>query len=68
MKTLGGLFDLEEDREKIAELEQQMTAPEFWDDPSGAQKIINEANALKERVQSFDKNEEDLENLEVPMN
>lgn len=42
-----------------------MTAPEFWDQPSEAQKIINEANALKERVQSFEKNEEDLENLEV---
>ncbi|MGP4073351.1 peptide chain release factor 2 [Piscibacillus sp. B03] len=65
LEDFRGSLDLDEDREKIAELEQQMTAPEFWNQPSEAQKIINEANALKERVQSFERNEEDLENLEV---
>ncbi|SEQ24775.1 bacterial peptide chain release factor 2 (bRF-2) [Piscibacillus halophilus] len=42
-----------------------MTAPDFWDEPSVAQKVINEANTVKERVHAFEKNEEDLENLEV---
>ncbi len=35
------------------------------DDQNTAQKIINEANSLKELVQTFDKNEESLENAEV---
>ncbi len=42
-----------------------MTDPSFWDDQNTAQKIINEANSLKELVQTFDKNEESLENAEV---
>ncbi|SES71156.1 peptide chain release factor 2 [Salinibacillus kushneri] len=63
--TLGGLFDLEEDRKRIAELEQEMTAPGFWDDQETAQKVIGEVNSLKELVQSFEKNEENLANLEV---
>ncbi|WP_177167120.1 peptide chain release factor 2 [Salinibacillus kushneri] len=60
-----GLFDLEEDRKRIAELEQEMTAPGFWDDQETAQKVIGEVNSLKELVQSFEKNEENLANLEV---
>nr|WP_238389581.1 peptide chain release factor 2 [Virgibacillus sp. MSP4-1] len=60
-----GLFDLEEDRKRIAELEQEMTAPGFWDDQETAQKVIAEVNSLKELVQSFEKNEESLENLEA---
>ncbi len=42
-----------------------MTDPSFWDDQQAAQKIINEANGLKELVQAFDNNEESLENAEV---
>jgi peptide chain release factor 2 len=42
-----------------------MTHPDFWDNQQGAQKVINEVNGLKELVQSFDENEEKLENLEV---
>lgn len=42
-----------------------MTDPTFWDDPDSAQKVISETNALKDRVDKFEKNEEDLENLEV---
>ncbi|TFB24365.1 peptide chain release factor 2 [Filobacillus milosensis] len=65
LEDFRGSLDLDEDRERIAELDQQMTAPEFWDDPSAAQTVINESNALKDRVNKFEKNEEDLENLEV---
>ncbi|GEL76515.1 peptide chain release factor 2 [Tenuibacillus multivorans] len=42
-----------------------MTDPSFWDDPEAAQKVINEANSIKDLVHKFEKNEEDLENLEV---
>lgn len=65
MPNLGGLFDLEEKRTEIAELENEMTAPDFWDDQKQAQKIIDQANAIKDLVQTFDQHVESLENLEV---
>ncbi|ENH98422.1 peptide chain release factor 2 [Gracilibacillus halophilus YIM-C55.5] len=64
-RTLGGLFDLETKRARIAELEEQMTDPSFWDDPDVAQKVINEANGLKQLVETYDRNKEKLENAEV---
>ncbi|WP_245693719.1 peptide chain release factor 2 [Sediminibacillus halophilus] len=60
-----GLFDLEQKRARIAELEEEMTAPTFWDDQQEAQKVINEVNGLKELVENFDKHQETHENLEV---
>ncbi len=64
-KNLGGLFDLDTKRERIGELEVQMTEPDFWDNQDNAQKVINETNGLKAYVNTFDKLEEDLENLDV---
>src|SRR5699024_5339779 len=42
-----------------------MTDPAFWDDPSAAQSVINESNAIKRNVETFEKVEETLDNLEV---
>mgnify|MGYP001409739306 CR=1 FL=1 len=42
-----------------------MQAPDFWDDQKKAQAIINESNALKELVETFQSLEEQYENLEV---
>lgn len=39
--------------------------PNFWDDQNEAQKVINESNALKERVDTFNSLEEGYENLEL---
>ncbi|MDC3416139.1 peptide chain release factor 2 [Aquibacillus salsiterrae] len=60
-----GSLDLEEKRARIAELDEQMSAPTFWDDQQTAQKVINEVNGLKDLVQTFDKHVEQLDNLEV---
>ncbi len=42
-----------------------MTQPDFWNDQEQAQKVINETNRLKNIVNAFKKNEENLDNLEV---
>src|SRR5699024_9873522 len=42
-----------------------MTEPGFWDNQDEAQKVINESNALKKRVEQFEGLEENLEDLEV---
>ncbi|WP_139251787.1 peptide chain release factor 2 [Gracilibacillus kekensis] len=60
-----GSLDLEAKRARIAELDEMMSDPSFWDDQGAAQKTINEANGIKELVNAFDRNEESLENAEV---
>src|SRR5690625_2884993 len=61
----GGLFDLDKNKAKITKLEEQMADPNFWDDQQNAQKIINETNHLKDRVLTFEKMTERLDNAEV---
>lgn len=63
--SLGGLFDLEANEKRIAELEEQMTTPGFWDDQESAQQVINETNHLKGTVQTFEKMADRVDNVEV---
>ncbi|GGP06928.1 peptide chain release factor 2 [Oceanobacillus neutriphilus] len=65
MKSSGGLFDLEQKKARIAELEALMSDPSFWDDQNQAQTVIQESNGLKGYVDSFEEIQETLENLEV---
>ncbi|WP_307308319.1 peptide chain release factor 2 [Neobacillus driksii] len=60
-----GLFDLENKEARIAELEDQMLHPDFWNDQQAAQTVISEANALKDQVNEFTQMYETFENLEV---
>ena len=63
--TLGGLFDLENKEARIAELDDEMLQPGFWDDQQKAQGIINESNALKDQVNEFYELFESYENLDL---
>ncbi|WP_184245385.1 peptide chain release factor 2 [Gracilibacillus halotolerans] len=60
-----GSLDLDAKRARIAELEEIMADPEFWNDQQQAQKVISEANGLKDLIGQFDDNVEALENTEV---
>ncbi|GAB7388000.1 peptide chain release factor 2 [Bacillaceae bacterium] len=51
----------------MAELEQQMAAPGFWDDNEAAQKVIGEANALKETIEAMRRLESEYEDLQVTL-
>ncbi|MFD1707508.1 peptide chain release factor 2 [Siminovitchia sediminis] len=62
-----GLFDLEEKETRIAELDEQMADPTFWDDQSTAQAVINEANALKDLVSDYKELLQNQEDLEVTL-
>ena len=48
-----GTLDLEALTEEIADFENRMTEPGFWDDNVKAQKVIEENNILKNRRDSF---------------
>ncbi|MFP7479062.1 peptide chain release factor 2 [Terribacillus saccharophilus] len=60
-----GLFDLDQKKARIAELEDLMLEPTFWDDQQGAQKVINESNGLKESVEGYEKLVSQHEDLDV---
>ncbi|WP_155815487.1 peptide chain release factor 2 [Bacillus methanolicus] len=60
-----GSLDLENKEARIAELDEIMLQPDFWDDQQKAQAIINEANGLKDLVNEFNDMNETLENLEL---
>lgn len=63
--SLGGLFDLDIKSQAIRELEEKMSVPTFWDDHDAAQKVINEANALKEQVNEFQELADNTDDVEV---
>ncbi|MFB5660926.1 peptide chain release factor 2 [Alteribacillus sp. HJP-4] len=60
-----GSLDLAEKEERIAELEEKMTEPGFWDDPNASKKVINENNALKESVNGYKELAETFDDLEI---
>ncbi|MEA3576399.1 MULTISPECIES: peptide chain release factor 2 [Peribacillus] len=60
-----GLFDLDEKEARIAQLENEMTHPDFWNDQQKAQTVINETNALKEQVNQLSDLYESYENLDL---
>ena len=49
----------------MAELDDDMLQPEFWNDQQKAQGIINESNALKDQVNEFKELFDEYENLEL---
>ncbi|WP_353947477.1 peptide chain release factor 2 [Sporolactobacillus sp. Y61] len=65
LKEFRGLFDLDSKKERIAELEEQMTLPGFWDDNEKAQKVIDESNELKGKVDSLSELITKFEDLQV---
>lgn len=64
LKNLGGLFDIAQKAKVIAELEEQMMAPGFWDDQNQAQSIIQQLNALKTQVEALEALEKQLADLQ----
>jgi peptide chain release factor 2 len=47
LTTCGGFFDLESRETVLAELEERMARPGFWDQPDSAREVIEQANEIK---------------------
>ncbi|MFA0734182.1 MAG: hypothetical protein OGMRLDGQ_000682, partial [Candidatus Fervidibacter sp.] len=43
-------FDLESKRRQIAELEEQVNQPDFWNDPQNAAQVTKKLGTLKSEV------------------
>ncbi|NHN33898.1 peptide chain release factor 2 [Paenibacillus sp. S3N08] len=63
--SLGGPFDLDLKLEQIANYEEKMSVPDFWDDTDQAQKLIAEMNAIKGDVDHFLGMAAEYEDLEM---
>lgn len=50
---LGGIFDLPHLQSQIATLEEKSAQPEFWNDPSSANKDLQQLSRLKSRTAPF---------------
>lgn len=57
------IFDLEEKRARVKEIEEEMSRPEFWKDNKKAQGLIVEMKALKLSCQPWEKAEESHKDL-----
>jgi peptide chain release factor 2 len=58
-KHSGGIFDYDQRKVRIIELQEQTQDPDFWNDPDHARKIMKKLDHEKNMVQQWD----DLNNL-----
>ncbi len=62
-KSYGGLFDIDNKRDALLELEAAVATPDFWDKSENAQKLLRERTVIGKVVENWDRlhcQEEDL--------
>ena len=62
---LGGAFDIAQIQERIKELNFLATDPTFWDEPSRAQKLLQEKGSIERRLNGFLRLESTFEDIET---
>ncbi len=50
----GGVFDLPGKQERVARLQQESLAPDFWDNSQEAQRKMQELSGLQEQIRAWD--------------
>ena len=58
-------LDLDSKKKRIEELEADMEAPGFWDDPDKSQKAMKELKGLKDSFEGYDSLKSGLEDINV---
>jgi len=62
---LRSVFDIDALREKKQALQQETTAPDFWDDQASAQQILQKISRIDEQLEKWDTVSDAREELEV---
>ena len=65
MPICGGFFDVAGAQKRLGELDASMAAENFWNNREQAQKLIDEANALRNKIEPLLKAEKHFEDLQV---
>ena len=55
LEELRAALDLDKGAEEIAKLEEASAAPDFWDDPSSSQKVLQKIKQLKDKAENYAK-------------
>jgi peptide chain release factor 2 len=66
LTSFGGLFDVDDKKERMQELEEQTNRPEFWNDAEKAQKVLKERMAMEKDVtlwENLDRQVQDIREL-----
>ena len=62
----GGHFDPDVKKDRINELEIEMNNPNFWDDKTHSEEVLNELNYLKSKLVKVEELKNNIEsNLEI---
>jgi peptide chain release factor 2 len=65
LRICGGFFDVPGAQKRLGELNALMAADNFWNNREQAQKLIDEANALRGKVEPLLKAEKQIEDFQV---
>ena len=65
MHTIGQVLDLDAMRAEIADLGEQVSAPDLWDDQDNAQRVTGRLSALQNELERFEELEGRIEDLAV---
>lgn len=65
VEALTKCFDIEAKRRKVAELQKQTEAPDFWGDPKAAETFMKKMNGVKAWVTDYDKAASLTDDLDV---
>ncbi len=65
MKTIGQVLDLDRMRGDVADLSEQVAAPDLWDDQENAQRVTGRLSALNGELDRYDGLQGRIDDLEV---
>ncbi|ADQ17854.1 peptide chain release factor 2 [Leadbetterella byssophila] len=63
--ALRGIFDYDNRKEKLGDLENQQAQPEFWNDSDHAQTVVKEIQVLKNWTEAYEEAEASISDLET---
>ena len=54
LKLFGGIFDLDNSKKLLSELNSKVEDPSLWNDRESAQKLMRERTLLEEKLNSYE--------------
>lgn len=55
MKELYDVLDIERAKERVEELHNKSSEPNFWDDPDNSQKVMQELKGYESKIENYKK-------------
>ena len=65
IKELYEVFDIENSKERILELQEKASEPGFWDDLENSQKVLQETRSLEGNIEKYNKINTSSDDIEV---